>query len=295
MAYINLFVGSEATINIKNRQVIVKNELNQESFPLDDLDSIVIENRRSAISTYTLSELALHNVVVFFCDEKHIPCASLLPYNIFYSQLKNYKLQSEISVPLRKQLWQEIVKHKIENQNECLRLCGKNEVIRDLIKNVKSDDSTNMEAVAASKYFKELFGENFTREQENTINAALNYGYAIFRGVLARSIVAHGLLPFLGVNHHSILNNYNLADDLIEVFRPVVDLYVFQNYDCAFDVNYRKGLYGLLNCDCDICGARYTMSYAMELYVQSFVDSLENGEDLLKYPKMMELKGHEYL
>lgn len=295
MAYINLFVGSDATLSIKNNQIVLKNENNQETFPLEDVDTIVIESRQSVISTYALSECALHNIVVFFCDEKHIPCASLLPYNTYYSQLKNFKLQTQLSAPFRKQLWQEIVKHKIQNQNECLRLCEKEEALKDLIKQVKSGDSTNVEAVAASKYFKVMFGNMFAREQENSINAALNYGYAILRGVIARSIVGHGLLPFLGINHHSVLNNYNLADDLIEVFRPIVDLCVYKNCDCAFNLDYRKELFGLLSCDCSVNGAKYTVSYAIELYVQSFIDSLEKEINCMKFPEILELSMHGYL
>ena len=162
------------------------------------------------------------------------------------------------------------------------------------LKKLKSDDATNMEAVSASVYFRELFGDKFTREQDNSINSALNYGYAIIRGAVARSIVGHGLLPFIGLKHSNTFNNYNLADDLMEVFRPYVDLCVFENYDLKFNLEYKAMLYNLLNADCEMGGAKYTLSYAIELFVQAFSLSLREKEMLLKFPTLSKLKRHEY-
>ena len=164
----------------------------------------------------------------------------------------------------------------------------------ELIKKVKSHDNTNVEAVAANKYFKTLFDANFTRDKECDINSALNYGYSILRGVIARNLVAHGLLPFLGLKHCNVFNNFNLADDLIEVFRPVVDLFVYQNSDMPFDTKYKVRLLNLLNYDCKISNGYYTIAYAIELFVQSFVETLKSRENKIKYPELIELKMHEY-
>lgn len=295
MAYINIFVSNDASVTVKNNQLVLLNKDNSDSFPLEDINSVMVESLRTSISTYTLYKLAENGVVCFFCDEKHIPNSYFMSFNNHFNQLKIYKLQNGISTPFQKQLWKNIVIHKIQNQNICLQLCGKNEILKDLPKNVKSDDSSNMEAVAASKYFKELFSKEFSRNQDNDINSALNYGYTILRGVIVRNIVVHGLVPFLGLKHCSELNNFNLADDLMEVFRPFVDLYVYNNCDVSFGTEYKLCLYGLLNKNCVINNAKYTLSYAMEMYVQSFVDSLESGMDKLKFPTLCEIEDHEFM
>ncbi len=294
MAYLNLFVGSNCHISIKNSQLFLKNDIKQEDFPVEDINSIVIENLQSNISLYTLSFLAKNNVAVFICDEQHLPSAYLLPFNSNYNQTKMFKIQTDISLPFQKQLWQDIVKHKIENQNKCLILCKKKGILDELIKRVKTHDNTNVEATAASKYFKALFESNFTREKDCDINSALNYGYSILRGAIARNLVAHGLLPFLGLKHSNVLNNFNLADDLIEVFRPFVDLLVYQNSEMPFDTKYKMKLLNLLNYDCKISNGYYTISYAIELFVQSYVETLKSKENKLKYPELIQLKMHEY-
>lgn len=294
MAFYNLFVGSEAHISVKNNQLKLKNIEKEEIYPVEDINSIIIENLQSSITTFTLSKLAQSKVVVYLCDEKHLPCAYLLPYYSHFSQSKIFQTQIDLPAPLRKNLWKETVKHKIQNQNICLKLCDKKEKLSSYINKIKSDDATNMEAVSASVYFKELFGDKFTRAQDNSINSALNYGYAILRGAVARNIVSHGLLPFLGLKHSNTFNNYNLADDLMEVFRPFVDLCVYENYDLKFNKDYKMILFDILNADCEIDGAKYSLSYAVELFIQSFSLSLSEKKDVLKFPKLLKLKRHEY-
>lgn len=294
MAFLNLFVGSECKIRIKNGQLVLKNDVKQEDFPVEDINAVIIENLQTNVSLYTLSFLAKNNVAVFVCDEQHLPCGYFLPFNSHYNQTKMFKIQTDLPQPLKKQLWQEIVRHKIANQNACLLLCRRRGVLEDLIKQVKSHDNTNVEAVAANKYFKMLFDAKFSREKECDINSALNYGYSILRGVIARNIVAHGLLPFLGLKHSNVFNNFNLADDLIEVFRPFVDLFVYQNSEMPFDTNYKMKLLNLLNYDCKIANGNYTISYAIEIFVQSFVETMKVKENKLKFPELVELKMHSY-
>ena len=294
MAFYNLFVGNEAYISVKNNQLKLKNTEKEESFPIEDINSILVENLQSYISVYTLSKLAENKVVVYICDEKHLPVAQLLPFYSHFSQSKIFKSQTDLAPPLRKNLWKEIVRHKIENQNRCLKLSGKDEILTPYLKKIKSDDASNMEAVSAGVYFKELFGEKFARRQENSINSALNYGYAILRGVVARSIVCHGLLPFVGIKHSNTFNNFNLADDLVEVFRPFVDLLVSENYDLKFNTEYKMLLFDLLNADCEIGGAKYALSYAVEIFVQSFSQSLFEKKNILKFPVLQEIKRHQY-
>ena len=145
--------------------------------------------------------------------------------------------QCEMGKPLQKQLWQQIVIRKIQNQAQCLRLMGKPEweTLQQMVGKVLSNDSDNREAVATALYFPALFGDGFFRGADDLWNVALNYGYTILRGGIARNLVVHGLEPCIGLHHRSVLNNFNLADDLIEPFRPIVDLYMAQNFSATDD------------------------------------------------------------
>ena len=157
-----------------------------------------------------------------------MPSAVVLPTNQYCRQRKLLLAQVTLPKPLQKQLWQQIIKQKIRNQALCLRLLKKQgaETLEALADAVRSGDSDNRESVAAAVYFPALFGEHFSRELDCPQNAALNYGYAILRGCIARNLVVHGLEPCLGLHHCNAQNNFNLADDLIEPYRPLVDLYV---------------------------------------------------------------------
>ncbi len=141
------------------------------------------------------------------------------------------RLQLDIARPLAKQVWAGIVRRKIENQAVCLRLAGKDGVDRleSYARRVRSGDADNLEGQAAAFYFVQLFGQGFNRAQDRWANAALDYGYAVLRGAIARGLVAHGLHPTIGLFHDSEQNAFNLADDLIEPFRPLVDLHVVKH------------------------------------------------------------------
>ena len=300
MGFINVFVSSDAHISTHNSQLVLKGK-GEISYPISDINSIMIESRRATISSHSITELSANNVVVFMCDASHIPSTIILPFCQYFSQLGVYKTQKETPKPLEKRLWQSIVKCKIKNQSTILQFAGseKESTLVSLSDKVVSGDSTNQEAVASAIYFPALFGKGFTRGSENIINACLNYGYAIIRGIVARSVVSHGLMPFLGINHCSQLNNFNLADDLIEVFRPIVDLFVLTNFgqikECTeLNTQLKLEIYNLVNCDVWIDGCRQTVAYAIDLFVSSFVKSIKEGENFLKFPQIIPLQQHRY-
>ena len=201
-----------------------------------------------------------------------------------------------MSKPLQKQLWKNIIENKIKNQDRVLNLIGKNGVLKELGDTVLSGDSLNNEAKASLIYFKELFGENFIRrDEENSINAFLNYGYSIIRSFIARSIVSHGLMPFLGVFHCNQYNQFNLADDLVEVFRPLIDLFVIKNYKGQIlDSKEKAKLLNLVNYNVLIEGQIQTLSYAIEIFVQSYLKSLKEGKNFLKEVEIIDLEIHKY-
>jgi CRISPR-associated protein Cas1 len=267
---------------------------------MEDINSIVIENLATSCSIYSLQKLTENNVAVFLCDEKHMPSSLILSFNNYSRQLKVFNAQLTIKKPIIKQLWQTIIIRKIENQAECLKLLGNNnyDYLLNLAKNVLSDDSTNVEAVAAHYYFKELFGKTFNRINDNIINSALNYGYAILRGLIARTSVAYGFETFLGIHHKTQLNSFNLADDVIEPFRPIVDLFVAQYFvdkkEDDLSTELKKQLYNIVNYDLLSDNEIHSTSYAIERFIMSLQRCFLDSKIELILPKLLPLKIHEY-
>lgn len=297
MGYINVFLSRSSKVFIKNRQLVVQGE-EERSFPVEDMNVLLIETGECNITAMALRSLADAGVVVFLCDEKHLPNGVLLPYKAYYRPLKILRMQLSVSKPLQKRLWQAIVKQKIYNQAMCLVFCDKKddaEYLFTLAKDVASDDSKNYEAVAANYYFKRMFGDSFIREEECFVNAALNYGYSLVRGLIARTLAVYGFETSIGLHHRNQLNNFNLADDLIEPYRPVVDLLVNGlSRQEELTPTVKRNLFSLFNRDVDINGQKFSLSYAVELMVQSLRSSFEKETADLTLPKLMPLQAHRY-
>lgn len=195
-------------------------------------------------------------------------------------------------------LWQQIVVRKIQNQAQCLRLMGKEEwqELQQMAGKVLSNDSDNREAVAAALYFPALFGNGFFRGSDDPRNAALNYGYAVMRAGIGRNLVVHGLEPCIGLHHRSELNNFNLADDLIEPFRPIVDLYAAQNFSKDDDVltpRQKVGLFNLTNYLVKQAGRRYRVMLSIDRVCTVLANSVTAGENLLELPELIPLELHQ--
>ena len=296
MAFYNIYVANQAHLTVKNDQLVLENSLQKVDYPLEDVNSVMIENLSTNISSYTLFKLAKQGILTFICDQNHLPCGVVLPFCQHYQTLSQIKQQIEIGKPLQKQLWASIIKNKIKNQNEVLNICGGADDLKPLLKTVLSGDSSNNEAKASLIYFKQLFGKDFARRNVGNINSFLNYGYSIIRGFVARSIAVHGLMPTLGIFHSNQFNQFNLADDIMEIFRPMVDLYVkvhlTETLDITSDVKIK--LFNLINYDVLVGGQLQTVSYAIDLLVQSFCKSLKQKKDCLKEICIIGLKEHYY-
>ncbi len=298
MAFRNIIVESPAHISVKNKQLIIKTD-GEHSLAVEDISALLLESRQSTVTTAALSLLGQCGCAVFVCDEKHMPCAVLTAYSQHSRQLAVAASQLSLGEVLKKRLWQSIVIAKINNQAECLRLCGKEsaaEGLKAIAASVRSGDSGNAEAFAAARYFPALFDKGFTRAANNGINSALNYGYAVLRGCMARYLASYGFLPMLGLHHKSELNSFNLADDMMEAFRPVVDLLAFTLFD-ADDIltpEKKRLLFNCLNLDILSGGQKHSVSYAMERAVQSLQRSMNRGECGLILPELLPLSQHRY-
>lgn len=237
-----LYFGNPAYLSLRNNQLIIKlpevekNETLPDSFkrdtvrskPIEDIGVVVLDHKQITITSGVLEALLENNCTVITCDCKSMPVGLMLPLCGNTTQNERFRDQLDASLPLKKQLWQQTIKMKIENQATVLsksRNCGiKN--MRVWANDVRSGDPDNLEARAAAYYWKNLFPkiEGFTRDREGIPpNNLLNYGYAILRAVVARGLVSSGLLPTLGIHHHNRYNAYCLADDIMEPYRPYVD------------------------------------------------------------------------
>lgn len=298
MGYRVLFLANPVKLNIKNEQLLIDNG-EVVRIPMEDIECIVADTTQLNITAYLLTKICEYNISFYITDKTHHPCGILLPLAQNHSRhMSVLSEQINMTLPTKKRLWKQIVYQKIENQAAILKLCNVedwNEI--DRLKHlVKSGDSENMEAVAASKYFRRLFGSRFKRAEESTTNAALNYGYAIIRGTIKKNLMAYGYEPSLGLFHKSTVNSFNLADDLIEAYRPLVDLFVAQNVNDqpTLSTAIKAQLVNLLNCDVIIDNRLFACARAIELTVSSLTGVIRGNRKDLLLPQLIDFEQHKY-
>lgn len=235
-----IVITSPCKLSVRQGQLVVKSENRERTVPLEDLGYLLIEQMQTSISSHAMSELAAHNVVVVFCDQKHHPVGYYQAFQSHNEHSKRVQAQVSCSEPLRKRLWQQVIQAKVGNQAMLLELHGHAAPAKKLRawgESVKSGDGENIEARAAQHYWKHFHEDGTFRRNAGggAANNLLNYGYAIMRALIARSIVGAGLLPVLGLHHRNKYNPFCLADDLMEPYRPFVDRVVrsmvTQGYD----------------------------------------------------------------
>ncbi len=232
-----LLFGNPAYLSLRDQQLVADitgNEKKQVTAPVEDIGVVLLDSYQITITHQLLNSLLANNTAVITCNEKHMPYGLLLPLEGNTLQSERFKEQMEASVPLKKQLWQQTVQAKIANQRWLLQARGIDvEPMRYFEANVRSGDPDNYEGRAAAYYWKNLFDgltdDAFIRGRyEEEPNNLLNYGYAVLRAIVARSLVASGLLPTLGIHHHNKYNAFCLADDMMESYRPFVDKLVLE-------------------------------------------------------------------
>ncbi len=232
-----LCFSNRAHLCCRNRQLIIRiddpatGKPQEHSRPIEDIGVVVIESEQVTLSSYLISALLENKIAIIICNDKHMPAGLMLPIVGNTEQSERYDAQITASLPLKKQLWQQTIAMKIRNQGAVLKKVNNLEIGNMLAwsTQVRSGDPDNLEGRAAAYYWRNLFGEDsgFVRRQEgDDPNGLLNYGYAILRAVIARSLVASGLIPTLGIHHSNKYNAYCLADDIMEPYRPYVDLMV---------------------------------------------------------------------
>lgn len=304
-----LYFGNPAYLSLRDAQLViklpevVKNDTLPERFkqkaeitkPVEDVGVVILDNKQITVTSGLLEALLENNCAVITCDSKSMPVGLMLPLYGNTTQNERFRHQLDASLPLMKQLWQQTIKVKIENQGKVLEECTGERVkcMKVWASEVKSGDSENMEARAAAFYWKNLFPlEGFTRGRDGIApNNLLNYGYAILRAVVARGLVASGLLPTLGIHHHNRYNAYCLADDIMEPYRPYVDKLVHEIVKSGVDYEtLSKGIKGQLltipTLEVNMSGKRSPLMVAVGQTTASLYKCFTGELRKIVYPEM---------
>jgi CRISPR-associated protein Cas1 len=268
--------------------------------PFEDIAVILLNHREITLTHPVLSACGEYGITLFATGDTHHPSGVFLPFLPHSRATRWMRLQLDLPRPAAKQTWAAIVRRKIANQAIVLRLAGREgwDRLESYVARVRSGDADHMEGQAAAYYFPQLFGKGFRRVEDGFINAALDYGYAVLRGAIARGLVAHGMLPAFGLFHASEQNAFNLADDLIEPFRPLVDLYVRDmppSSEGELQPQDKVALVGLLNVDVGMPRGKMSVLSAIEQTVGSLARIYDGGDaGLLELPTLIGLEPHRF-
>ncbi len=285
MSWRIIVISKRAKLDYQMGYMVVRNEEITKVY-LNEIAMVFIESTAVSITTSLLAELTKKKIKVVFCDEKRNPSSELIGYYGSHDTSNKVRKQIKWNNNIKQAVWTEIVTEKIRKQKELLEYLGKEEaeLLNTYLLEINWNDETNREGHAAKVYFNSLFGKDFSRTSENTINAALNYGYSIILSTFAREIVANGYITQLGLFHDNMFNQFNLASDLMEPFRIIVDREVFiMNHD-KFEHEEKIQILNILNEEVRIDTKIQYVNNAIKVYCKSVFDALnENDSSLIKF------------
>ena len=293
-----LYFGNPAYLKTANEQLVIEMHDSGESksSPIEDIGLLILDHQQITITQALMAKLLANNTAVITCDHTHHPTGMWLSLDGHTLQSQKFQAQIEASAPLKKQLWQQTVMCKIENQAAMLQLQREeNKLLLTYARDVKSGDSENHEAKAAAYYWKRIFPDflEFRRERYGPPpNNLLNYGYAILRALVARGLVASGMLPTLGIHHRNQYNAYCLADDIMEPYRPFVDRIVCQiirgnGKFLEMSPSMKKALLELPATDVKIEGQKSPLMNAVQRTTASLAKCFEGKSRKILYPEMV--------
>ena len=287
MSFRTVVITKQSKISYKNRFLVVKQESEEKFIHLSEIDSIIVDSISVSISAYLLKELSDNKINIIFCDEKHNPFGELSSYYSRHNTSKQINEQIKWKKLSKDMLWVKIIENKILNQARLLKKIksSKYKLLLSYIDEIKIGDKTNREGHAAKVYFNELFGKNFSRNDSNDINAALNYGYAVLLSTFNKEIVSNGYLTQLGIHHKNEFNEFNLTCDMMEPFRIIIDNFVYYNKERKFDSSYKLDIVNIFNNTYKYLGKKYVLKDIIKMYVKNTLDAIN---DIKKY------KGYEY-
>ena len=274
-----------ARLSLKLAQMVVELQDVTRTLPIEDIGVVILDHKQITITHALIDALLANNVAIVTSNDKHLPVGLMLPLDGNTLQSERFRAQIDASEPLKKQMWQQTIVAKILGQAHVLgtQLIKHNNMLK-WAKDVRSGDTENMEARAAAFYWRNMFEKDaFIRDPQGLPpNNLLNYGYSIVRAMMARALVGAGLLPTLGIHHHSRYDAYCLADDIMEPYRPFVDMKVLEmwkNGGITSDISsdQKRELLGITTMDVSISGHRSPMMLAIQTTAQS-VQKCYSGE-----------------
>ena len=300
MGWRSVVISKPAKLKREHFSLVIEQE-QAARVPFEDIAVIVLNHREIILTHPVLSACGEYGIGLFSTGDNHQPNGVFTAFLSHSRATRMMRRQMALDKPTGKRAWARMVQAKIQNQAFCLKTlnAGSHERLSSYARQVRSGDTGNMEAQASAYYFPQLFGRNFNRKQENWVNAALDYGYAVMRGVIARGLVAHGFHPSIGLFHASEQNAFNLADDLIEPYRAIVDLHVATRLkpDQQADLlpSDKAELVSLLNIDVAMPRGVMSVLTSVDQALESLMRVMDMGnETLLELPRLIGLNQHRY-
>jgi CRISPR-associated endonuclease Cas1 subtype II len=280
MSFRTVVITKQSKISYKNRFLVVKQDNEEKYIHLSEIDTVIVDSISVSITAYLLKELSDNKINIIFCDDKHNPFGELSSYYSSHNSSKKIKNQIAWTKSEKNKLWSLIVKNKILNQSLLLKktLSDKYELLNSYIEEVDIGDKTNREGHAAKVYFNELFGKSFVRNSADSINSALNYGYAVLLSTINKEVVNNGYITQLGIHHKNEFNEFNLTCDLMEPFRIVIDNFVYYNQEREFNTQYKLDIVNIFNGTYSYSGKKYTLKDIIKFYVKNTLDSISDNE-----------------
>ena len=285
MSWRTVVVSSSAKLDYQLGYLVVRKDTTV-MILLSEISILIIESTAVSLTAALLNELVKKKIKVVFCDEKRNPSSELLPYYGSHDTSAKIREQIKWSEQQKTVIWTEIVTEKIRKQIEVLDVYKKSEVqlLRKYVEEIEYGDATNREGHAAKVYFNALFGMDFTRTEESSINAALNYGYGILLSAFNREIVLNGYITQLGLFHNNMFNQFNLGSDLMEPFRTIVDQKVRDMMPQKFEAEEKRMILEILQKEILIAGRKEYVNNAIKIYCKSVFDALSaNDISLIKF------------
>ena len=294
MGWKTIIIGCESKVSLTLNRMRITIDDEYQNIPLSDIDTVIFSHIGVVITIPLLSKLVENNINIIVCDDKNDPIGIFQPFNTHSLVFKRLNNQLNWKLTRKKKFWKIIIEQKIQSEIDALTIEKKNDLIIKQLNvykdSVYTDDQTNREAIAARSYFQELFGNGFTRDDDNVVNAALNYGYKIIASYISKCITSRGLITQLGVHHIGESNPFNLTYDFIEPFRVFIDLWVYENIKNNFSTYEKTEIINILNYKINVNNKWIRLCDAIEDIIDSyiaFLDERENNIITIDYSKGM--------
>ena len=275
-----IVITGRSKLDLRYNSISIRRDNGTDFIHIGEVNTLILETTTISITAALMCELIKQKVKVIFCDEKSNPHFELLPFYGSHDCSAKIKEQIAWTDFLKESLWTIIVTEKIENQMKLLKKLNKEEykILQEYASQIEYNDNTNREGHSAKIYFSALFGNNFSRNKENSLNAFLNYGYQLLLSTFNKEIVANGYLTQIGIFHKNMFNYYNLSSDLMEPFRVIVDELAYKENPQKFEKDEKRKLQNILNLKFRINNVNHYLSDIIKIYTKSIFDALSAND-----------------